>query len=75
MRNTDKYIEKATAITEKHERYELGAAEMQAIHERALSCGEDFIYNLIWDSWRFGFECGRRYEKNTRKVQAPQSVK
>lgn len=74
MRDTDKYIENTIAITAKNERYELGANEMQAIQERALSYGEDFIFNLIWDSWRFGFECGRRYEKNTRKAQAPQSV-
>ncbi len=74
MRDTDKYIEKTIAITEKHERYDLGAGEAQAIHERALSYGKDFIFNLIWDSWRFGFECGRRYEKNTRKAKAPRSV-
>ena len=74
MRNTDKYIEKTIAITEKHERYELGVAEMKAIYERASNYGNDFIYDLILDSWRFGFECGRRYEKNTRKARAPQSV-
>lgn len=66
MRDISKHIETAKKHLAKHPNYELSVKELQELKIRNDTEGHGDIFNLIGEAFYLGFECGRRYQKNTR---------
>lgn len=62
MRNTQEYIKNAKAITRGNTSCDITTDEIQAIKESVEGSSTSIVWDLIVNSWRFGFECGRQYK-------------
>ena len=66
MKNISKYIVSAKKHLRTDKKYDLSAEEIQELISGNKANPKEDINSLIEESFYFGFECGRRYEKNKK---------
>ena len=66
MKNVSKYIVSAKKHLRTDKKYDLSKDEVQELKARCEKNGSSDIDSLILECFYFGFECGRRYEKNKK---------
>ena len=66
MKNVSKYMVSAKKHLRTDKKYDIASDEIQELKNRSNVSDVADIDSLIEECFYFGFECGRRYEKNKK---------
>lgn len=66
MKNVSKYIVSAKKHLRTDKKYDLAQDETEELKKRYEKNDNVDLDSLIAETFYFGFECGRRYEKNKK---------
>lgn len=66
MKNVSKFIVSAKKHLRNDAKYDLAKDEIEELKNRNESTKKGDLDRLISECFYFGFECGRRYEKNKK---------
>lgn len=66
MKNVSKFIVSAKKHLRNDTKYDLAHDEIEELKNRNEKSEKEDIDKLIEECFYFGFECGRRYEKNKK---------